>query len=118
MKRGFVGSRAIIIIGVLFAGCASPSTPAKPATAPPPTSASACEEAFEDLVRYFGADPERKRPATLREDTFLPACQELPTAAQRCMLFSFMQSHATQCDETMSHVPPELMHRIAAMVGK
>lgn len=99
----------------LITGCAAAS--ARPPPAPPP-SPRACEEAYEDLTRYFDADPERRRPPGLHAQAFVATCRELPEAAQKCLLFSYMQSHASQCDERLSHVTPDLMRRIAAMVGK
>ena len=98
----------------LITGCAAAAARPQPQPLPPPR---ACEEAYEDLTRYFDADPER-RPPGLHEDAFVATCRELPDAAQKCLLYSYMQSHASQCDETLSHVAPDLMRRIAAMVGK
>jgi hypothetical protein len=98
----------------LLAGCADapPPPPAAPAAA-----AHACEDAYEDLARYF-ADPERRRPSALNAESFIGACRELPAPAQRCMLFSYVQAHTAQCDEAIKQAPPELMQRIASIVGK
>ena len=46
------------------------------------------------------------------------ACHELSVEAQRCMLFSFMQTHANACDKTLNEAPPEVMARLAGMAGK
>lgn len=103
----------------LLAGCGRASTPPEPA-APTPTAAPAhaCEDAYEDLTRYFAADPDRPAPAGLNEAAFVGACRELPALAQRCMLFSFMQAHAAACDDALSHAPPDVMRRLAKMAGK
>jgi hypothetical protein len=95
----------------LLAGCADAPPPAAPATP------HACEDAYEDIDRYY-ADPERRRPAALNAGSFLGACQELPAPAQRCMLFSYMQAHTAECEEAIKQAPPELMQRLAAIAGK
>ena len=99
----------------LVAGCGG--APPRPEPVEPPAT-RACEEAYEDLTRYFAADPERRRPPSLREAPFLGTCRELPSAAQRCLLFSYMQSHAAPCDQALSSAPQDVMHRLAAMTGK
>ena len=88
-----------------------------PAPAGPPPPAQPCEEAYADLKRYFAAD-DRRHPPNLKEDAFVGTCRELPVEAQRCMLFSFMQAHANECDKTLSHAPPELIARLASMAGR
>ena len=98
------------------AGCAEAASP--PAEAPIPPSPRACEEAYEDIARYYEADPERRRPAGLQSHAFLHACRELPPGAQRCLLFSFMQAHTARCETELSHADPSVMRRIAAMTGK
>lgn len=105
----------VSMIALLAAGCGG-SEP--PPTTPAPDSPKACQEAYDDLSKYFDADPERKRPAAFRPDAFLPACRELPPAAQRCLLFSYMQANAAKCDEVNRTVDPALLHKIAAMAGK
>lgn len=107
-------ARVLVLSAV--AACGGSTPPAAPPGPPPP--AHPCEEAYADLTKYYAADPERRRPPTLHEGTFVGACHELPIEAQRCMLFSFMQAHANQCDKTLSAAPPEVMHRLAAMAGK
>jgi hypothetical protein len=110
---------SIAIIALLAVGCGgSQPAAATPAPAPEPESPKACQEAYDDLSKYFDADPERKRPAGFRADSFLPACRELPPAAQRCLLFSYMQAHAARCDEVNRSVDPALLHKIAEMAGK
>ena len=92
----------------------SPPPPIAPAA---PRHPRACEDAYEDLTRYYGADLERRRPAGLREQPFLSACRELPDATQPCLLFSYMQAHTAACERAI-HESAEVMHRIAAMTGK
>ena len=100
---------------VFVVGCAG-SAPHIEATPPPP--ARTCEDVYEDLTRYYAADPDLRRPAALSEDPFLHTCRELPADAQRCLMFSYMQAHSSQCDETLRHVRPELMQRLGRMTGK
>lgn len=109
-------TKAIWFSGLaLLAACGG--APPRPEPVEPPAT-RACEEAYEDLTRYFAADPERRRPPGLREAPFLDTCRELPSAAQRCLLFSYMQSHAGPCDQALSSAPQDVMHRIAVMTGK
>lgn len=112
----FFARLAGLALLVSVAGCGGNAAPAAPAGPPPP--ARPCEEAYADLTRYFAAEPERRRPPGLKEETFVSTCHELPIEAQRCMLFSFMQAHANQCDQTLSQAPPDVMKRLAAMAGK
>ena len=68
--------RLILCFAVGCAGCAA--SPSPPAEAPIPPSPRACEEAYEDIARYYDADPERRRPAGLKSHDFLHTCRELP----------------------------------------
>ena len=104
----------LIFSAALACGAAAP--PAAPPGPSPP--AHPCEEAYADLTKYFTADPERRRPPSLHEATFVDACHELPIEAQRCMLFSYMQAHANPCDKALNDAPPEIMRRLGAMAGK
>ena len=103
----------LLTLLVAVAACGGAPAPARP---PPP--ARPCEEAYADLVRYFTADPERRKPSTLGEGLFVSTCHELPLEAQRCMLFSFMQSNANACDQTLNAAPRDVMRRLATMSGK
>jgi hypothetical protein len=107
-------ARLVVLASV--AACGGSAPPAAPPGPPPP--AKPCEEAYADLTKYYAADPERRRPPTLHEGPFVSTCQQLPIEAQRCMLFSFMQAHANECDKTLTDAPPDVMGRLAAMAGK
>jgi len=104
-------------IVALLVGCGGAS-PAPAAQAPEPDSPKACQEAYDDLAKYFDADPDRKRPAGFRPESFLSACRELPPGAQRCLLFSYMQANAAKCDEINRSVDPALLHKVAVLAGK
>jgi hypothetical protein len=106
--------RACLFVSVSACGGSAPA--AAPSGPPPP--ARPCEEAYADLTRYYAADPERRRPPTLKEEAFVGTCHELPLEAQRCMLFSFMQANANECDRTLGQAPPDVMRRLAALAGK
>ena len=108
------GAIVLCVLGLL-GGCADRS--ARPEPAPATPSDKLCEEVYQDLTHYFD-DPDRRRPPGLTAGSFIATCSELPVAAQQCLLFSYVQAHATQCDEILAHAPPDAMGRIAAMTGK
>jgi hypothetical protein len=115
LTPSFASLARLLVLSAAVA-CGGNSPP--PAAPGPPPPARPCEEAYADLTKYFAADPERRKPPSLREATFVDTCHQLPVEAQRCMLFSFMQANANACDKTLAEAPPDVMQRLVAMAGK
>ena len=118
MIRAVLLSSLVSLVGVV-GGCDGAPAAGPPSAGPASVAPGhACEDAYEDLVRYFDADPDRRRPPALHADTFVATCRELAVAAQQCLLFSYMQAHAAACEEARRQADPDVMRRVAAMVGK
>lgn len=108
---------SVLVCGALtsFLACGGNAAPPAESSATVP---GACEEAYRDIAQYYTSSPDRRRPASLEPHSFVSTCRELPGPAQRCMLFSYMQAHAAECETAMNGVSPELRSRLAALVGK